>query len=135
MSETTNYGLHLTDDSSETFLNWRTKMNGTDPDSNMQIIDKALGEKADHNDQLTGVLSADAWEGDEAPYTQEVSIEGLEAEQDGEIGLSQEATADERQAAREAMLNPIGQSDGKLVIAADGSLPEIDIPFVITLFK
>lgn len=31
MSDTTaNYGLYITDDSSERFLEWRTKMNGTE---------------------------------------------------------------------------------------------------------
>ena len=51
MSETTNYGLYVTDDSSDKFLNWRTKMNGT-VDSNMVKIDTALGEKANSSISL-----------------------------------------------------------------------------------
>lgn len=66
MSETKNYKLHLTDDSSERFLDWRNEMNGVE-DSNMVKIDTALGEKADledgkvKNDQLPGnlILSED----------------------------------------------------------------------------
>ena len=44
MSETANYGLQLTDSDQETFLEWREKLNGQN-NSNMQKIDKALGEK------------------------------------------------------------------------------------------
>ncbi len=50
MSETTNYKLHLTDDESEPFLDWRKAINGTE-NSNMVKIDAALGGK---QDKLTG---------------------------------------------------------------------------------
>ncbi len=50
MSETTNYKLHLTDDGSEPFLDWRKAINGTE-NSNMVKIDAALGGK---QDKLTG---------------------------------------------------------------------------------
>lgn len=45
MSETENYGLHLTDDSSEKFKDWREAMNSSG-NSNMEIIDSALGQMA-----------------------------------------------------------------------------------------
>jgi len=35
--------------------------------------------------------------------------------------------------ARDAKLCVTGQSDGKLIISADGEMPDIDIPVVITL--
>ena len=35
--------------------------------------------------------------------------------------------------AREAMLSVVGQEDGKLTIAADGEMPDIDIPVYIIL--
>lgn len=46
MSLTTNLRLVLTgaDEVSMTFLEWRTLMNGTDVNSNMELIDKAIGE-------------------------------------------------------------------------------------------
>ncbi len=43
MSETTNYKLHLTESSSEKFLDWRKEMNGA-TNSNMVKIDKELGK-------------------------------------------------------------------------------------------
>ena len=44
MSETIHYNLHLTDDSSERFIDWREAMNGPN-DSNMTKIDTALWDK------------------------------------------------------------------------------------------
>lgn len=44
MSTTTNYNLQLTDanETSLTFLQWRTLMNGVNTDSNMELIDSAM---------------------------------------------------------------------------------------------
>ncbi|MEY8573296.1 hypothetical protein AALD01_02665 [Oscillospiraceae bacterium 21-37] len=133
MSETTNYGLHLTDNSSERFQDWREKMSGTDG-SNMIKIDVALGEKANKSVAITTTLMASAWAGIEAPFTQELSITGLAAEQNGEISIAHNATPLQRDIARSALLAVTGQSEGKLMIVADGELPEQDIPVSIILF-
>lgn len=132
MSETANYGLYLTNDSSERFLDWRKKMNGTE-DSNMMKIDAALGTKANSSKAVYATLLASAWAGVNAPFTQELSIEGLSETQNGTISVAHNATADQREIAREAMLSVIGQADGKLTIAADGEMPEFDIPVYIIL--
>lgn len=132
MNETTNYKLHLTDDSSEKFQDWRMKMNGTE-NSNMVKIDKALGEKANSSIAISATLLASAWIGVTAPFTQELPVEGLTAAQNGVIDVAHDASATQREIAREAMLSVIGQSDGKLVIAADGEMPEFDIPVYIIL--
>lgn len=135
MSETANYGLHLTDSDQETFLNWRKKLNGQN-NSNMQKIDKALGEKADHSVAVSATLLANAWAGLDAPFTQTLSIEGIHeaSKQNGQIYVSQEATFEQRDIARCAMLAVISQTEGQLVIAADGEMPEQDIPVTIILF-
>jgi len=130
MSETTNYGLYLTNDSSEKFLDWRERMNGTN-DSNMIKIDTALG--ALKSVAIHTTLFASAWAGVDAPFTQELSIDGLTETQNGTISVAHNATADQREIAREAMLSVIGQEDGKLIIAADGEMPEFDIPVYIIL--
>lgn len=133
MSETTtNYGLHLTNDSSERFSDWRERMNGTD-DSNMVKIDTALSQKADNSVMVTATLLASAWTGVDAPYTQELSVEGLLENTNGIINVAHNATITERDVAREAMLAVSGQENGKLTIAADGEMPEVDIPVYIIL--
>lgn len=133
MSETTkNYGLHLTNDSSEKFLDWRERMNGTS-DSNMMKIDAALGEKANNSVIVTTTLLASAWIGVDAPYTQELAVDGLLKDTNGIIDIAHDATAEQREIAREAKLAITGQEDGKLIIVADGEMPEFDIPVYIIL--
>ena len=133
MSTTTNYGLYITDDSSETFQNWRRGMNGVD-DSNMIKIDNALYQKADKSKSETATLLSSAWTGENAPYTQTISVENLTAEQNGNISVSKSSSFEQRDAARAAMLSVVGQQNGSLTIAADGDKPETDIPVDIILF-
>lgn len=133
MAATTNYNLHLTDSDSERFLDWREAMNGT-TDSNMIKIDTALGEKAQKSAPVNVVLLANAWTGLEAPYYQTVSVTGLGATQTAEIILRNGATAEQREAARDAMLEVYEQSAGSITIVADGEMPDIDIPATVILF-
>lgn len=132
MSETVNYGLHLTDDNSEKFHDWRTKMNGTE-DSNMVIIDTVLGEKAEHSKYVNTTLLSTGWSGVEAPFVQEIAVDGLGEVQNGYISVAHSATPDQRDVARCAMLAVSGQKDGALTIVADGELPDLDIPVCIIL--
>ena len=132
MSKTPNYDLYLTDDSATRFLDWRRQMSGTE-DSNMLKIDAALGEKADSSTAVSAILLASAWSGANAPFTQTITIDGLTASQNGTISVAHNATAVQREIAREAMLSVIGQGDGTLTIAADGEMPERDIPVYIIL--
>lgn len=132
MHETENYGLYLTDDSSEKFLDWRNKMNGTE-DSNMIKIDLALQKKADSSEILSTVLLASAWVDGDDQYTQVLNFENLPAEQNGVISVAQSASSEQRKAAREAMMCVSGQRDGALIISADGDVPQCDIPVQIIL--
>lgn len=132
MSVTTNYGLYITDDNTEDFFNWRTQMNG-ETDSNMVKIDTALGQKADHSSSVTLTLVASGWSGVSAPYTYELDVTGLKVNQNGRIGVAQDATFEQRQMAREAILCVTGQSANRLTISADGEMPDIDIPVTIVM--
>ena len=132
MSETTNYGLYLTEDNTEKFKDWREKMNGAN-DSNMVKIDTALGKKADSSVIITATLYASEWVGTSSPFSQELVVDGLLKDTNGLIGITQDATAEQRDVVREAMLAISEQEDGKLVIVADGKIPELDIPVNIIM--
>ncbi len=132
MSETTNYGLYIESGNTARFADWREKMNG-ESDSNMVKIDTALSQKADNSVIVTTALLASAWSGVNAPYTQELSVEGLLKDTNGIIGVAYNATSEQREIAREAMLTITGQEDGKLIVVADGEMPEFDIPVYIIL--
>lgn len=132
MSRTANIDLELTDDATTKFQNWREAINGV-TNSNMTKIDNAFGTKAAKSSQVTATLLASAWTGVDNPFTQTLLITGLTANQNGTIAVAQSATAAQREAAREALLSITGQRNGELDIVADGEMPEVDIPVVVTL--
>lgn len=132
MSETTNYNLHITEDSSERFQDWRNAMNGPD-NSNMIKIDTALGQKADKSRDVNATLSSSGWLGSSAPFIQTLAVEGLTSTQNGSINISHSCTFEQRKATRDAILSILSQEDGALVIVADGKKPSMDIPVIITL--
>lgn len=132
MSGTTNYDLYLSDDGKEKFQKWRRAMNGPD-NSNMVKIDNILGMKADSSVCISCTLLASAWTGIDSPFVQTLYVDGLGQSQNGTINVAQNATFEQRQMAREAMLSVTGQTDGELIISADGEMPDIDIPVQIIL--
>ena len=132
MSETKNYGLYITEDSSERFKDWREKMNG-ETDSNMVKIDAVLAEKANLSQSINFILPADSWVDDDSVCFQTVSIEGPGAEQNGVIGVSQDINAEQLEAVCSAGLTISGQSEGSLTITATVERPSCDIPVTIIL--
>lgn len=133
MSKTTeNYGLILEDDTNTRFKNWREAINGT-TNSNFIKVDRILAEKGDKSKNIECTLIASSWVGVDAPFTQELAVAGLGAVQNGDISVAHSATFEQREAARDAKLCVTGQADGKLIISADGEMPDVDIPVAITL--
>lgn len=131
MSETKNYHLALTDNDQTTFRDWRNSINGSS-NSNMEKIDVALENKANLSKTISTVLSASEWSSN-APYTQDIAVNGLAAEQNGIISVSQNATNEQIEAAKNAELRVKAQADNSLTIAANGDKPVYDIPVFIIL--
>lgn len=133
MSKTTeNYGLILEDDATTRFKDWREAINGT-ANSNFIKVDQILAEKSNKSEGVVCTLLASSWVGVDAPFTQELVVAGLGAVQHGNISVAHSATFEQREVAREAKLCVTGQADGKLIISADGEMPEMDIPVEIIL--
>lgn len=133
MSKTTeNYGFILEDDATTKFKDWREAINGA-ANSNFIKVDQVLAEKGDKSKSVDCTLVASSWVGVDAPFTQELAVTGLSSAQNGNISVAHSATFEQREAARDAKLCVTGQIDGKLIISADGEMPEVDIPVVITL--
>lgn len=93
----------------------------------------AVEAKADASKAVTVTLAASAWAGANAPFTQELTVTGLQSGTNGMVNVAHSATAAQRDCAREAMLSVTGQEDGKLIVVADGELPEVDIPVCVIL--
>ncbi|MCM1221480.1 MAG: hypothetical protein NC548_44075 [Lachnospiraceae bacterium] len=132
MSATKNYEFYLEGDSKVKVKEWREKLNGL-VNSTIEKIDTILGKKADTSVSVDATLLSTAWAGLNPPFTQTIAVDGLKAEQNGTIAVAHSATDEQREISREAMLAVIGQEDGKLLIAADGEMPERDIPVHIIL--
>lgn len=136
---TPNIGLHVTPDTDtvKNVLTWRGEIAGDEPTSNMMIIDTEINNlqdnKAAKSIAVSGTLHANAWIGADSPFTQEILISGLTQNHNGFMSLSYSATAAQRDVARESMLTITGQTDGKLIVSADGELPSLDIPVTVIL--
>lgn len=132
MNQTSNYGLYVTDDSTTKFKEWREKM-ASEANSNMTKIDIALSKKAEQSRSVEITLTADGWTGDTAPFSQQIAVNGLKADSNGSIAISNSATADQRAAVRKAQLSVMAQVDGSLTLNCDGKKPTVDIPAVVVI--
>lgn len=85
---------------------------------------------------LTNTIAASAWIGDAAPYTAQVSFNIMGMRKNGFLAVAQEATAEQREAARAAVLSVTGRtpaSGNYLTITADGDKPTVDIPVTLVM--
>ena len=131
MSATKNYDLALTDNDQTKFKEWRESINGNS-NSNMEKIDTALGEKANLSVAINAVLLMSAWS-DDSPYVQTISVEGLNADQNGIITIGQNITTEQLEDVVAADMRITDQADGTLTVTAYGDKPTRDIPVTIIL--
>lgn len=83
-------------------------------------------------------LSAANWVGDTAPYTYMTTFNVMGTKKNGYLAVAQSATADQREAARAAMLSVTARSGANgtgnmLTITADGDKPTVDIPVTLIM--
>lgn len=78
---------------------------------------------------VNATLTAAGW----SDQKQVVTVAGMTAQQNGSVGLAQDATDAQIDAARKAALYVCAQTDGSLTVAAKDSVPTVDIPIVVTL--
>ena len=76
------------------------------------------------------VLTVTGWD----DRRQAIHVEGLKAEQNGVVGLSQNVSQAEREAAASADMYVCEQREGSFTIAISGNKPVCDIPITIILF-
>ena len=79
----------------------------------------------------TASLTADGWTGDDAPYTQTVTVTGLPADAHLIVGLAPTVTAEDMEAAAAAMLLATAQAAGSITISAFGDKPVAELPILI----
>lgn len=125
---TKNYNLYVTESTDDPkFYDWRNEMSGSE-NSNMQKIDEALASQKSTFVNL--VLTADGWDDNKM---QILNVAGLQENQNGSISVASSANAEQREAARNAVMAITGQANGSLTVTADGELPGVDIPVTVIL--
>lgn len=92
-----------------------------------------IGYPAESISYLTATLLAAGWTGAEAPYTYDLTLEGITADSDGLITVADTATDEQYQAAVTAMLRKTTQAENNLTIKAYGEKPAVDIPITVRL--
>ena len=78
---------------------------------------------------ITGTAYSTGWTG--SPATNTVSMPDLPADVSGFVGLANNATEEQRIAARNAILFPIGQAAGSVTLVADGQTPDVNLPIMV----
>ncbi len=96
-------------------------------------IEQAMNKP--HSRSVAAMLTADGWSPLDAGAVQDISIEGLTADQNGIVGLGPEPSDEQLKAARAAGLYLKEQKAGTLTIGSDGKTPGCDIPVVVILFE
>lgn len=92
-------------------------------------VDLTSGSGA--SDAVYATLAADGW----VNGKQSISINGLGANQNGIISITQDISAQAMEAVKNGELYVCAQADGTITIAADGAVPTCDIPTVIILLS
>ena len=79
----------------------------------------------------TATLTVAGWTGSEAPYTQTVAVVGLAGNAHLIVGLAPSATAEQVEAAANAMLLATAQAAGSVTVSAYGEKPDAAIPILM----
>ncbi len=80
---------------------------------------------------VTATATAAGWSGD-IP-TQTITVTGMTATSIAWVGLPETATAQQRDAARKAVMSPTAQGAGTITLTCDGAKPTVDIPIIVYL--
>ena len=94
-------------------------------------INQLVNEKADKSTIISATLLADTWEGVDAPHTYTLAVEAATPENNIELLLPSNASADEVAAYQAAMILNGNQAQGSITLYAWGDAPEIDLPLIV----
>lgn len=102
-----------------------------DLQDNVKALNTETEQKAAKTAERTATLIVAGWTGSEAPYTQTVTVAGLAGDAHLIVGLAPGATAEQVEAAANAMLLATAQTAGSLTVSAYGDKPEVAIPVLM----
>ena len=78
---------------------------------------------------VTATATAAGWSGDIPVQT--INVAGMTATSIALVGLPETATAQQRDAARKAVMSPTAQGTNSITLTCDGVKPTVDLPILI----
>ena len=78
---------------------------------------------------VTATATAAGWSGDIPVQT--INVTGMTATSIAWVGLPETATAQQRDAARKAVMSPTAQGTNSITLTCDGVKPTVDLPILI----
>lgn len=108
------------------------------PSTNAKYVKYGDGKDLESNSArkstiVNVVLSADNWQGNNAPYTQSLAIQGVTNISNQEIIPAIDITNEELKAIQEANIQDGGQSTNAIVLKAVNTKPTINVPITVVL--
>lgn len=98
---------------------------------NADRVDLEMEKRAVKSLSQTATLLAEAWEGEEAPYTYTLPVEGATDTNNIEVLPAVPLTQEQYEAMSGACITGAGQAEGSITLDAWGDKPEIDLPIIV----
>ena len=105
-----------------------TPPSGMNSTTVQQAITELYNNMKNTHKSITAVAPSTNWAGSAAPYTNNIAVAGVTANNIVEVGLSNSANDDQVKACMKASIAKIEQQNGRLILYAYGTKPTVDIP-------
>ena len=99
----------------------------------IQRVAQELEKKPDTPIVVQATITAAGWTGEDVPYENILTVEGVTAGSIVEVTLQACPTEEQVTACAGAMLVDGGQADGSITLRAMGDKPEVDIPITVII--
>lgn len=87
--------------------------------------------KANKSTLSEATIPASGWSGESTPYSNTISVEGVTADNNVELVLPADVTAEQIEGYQTAQILNAAQSEGSLTLYAWGEIPTVDLPMTV----
>ncbi len=114
-------------------LSQKTETMNQNLSQKITTVEQALPNKAGKSTVVNTSLLAADWQGEIGPYTNTLTVEGVQTDSIVEVSLSKNASTDQVKASMNGQFTDGGQSENSITLKAYGRKPDLDIPVVVVV--
>lgn len=114
-------------------LSQKTETMNQNLSQKITTVEQALPNKAGKSTVVNTSLLAADWQGEIVPYTNTLTVEGVQTDSIVEVSLSKNASTDQVKASMNGQFTDGGQSENSITLKAYGRKPDMDIPVVVVV--